>query len=89
MYGNNSYGSAPYSSKLTLISHSLFCVLLQRFPLMPSPQAYVPVVYRSLYTKPLPTPFVDVSENDADTRSKILIYLVENGLWTLEISKGV
>jgi len=25
----------------------------------------------------------------ADTRTKILIYLVENGLWTVELPKGV
>jgi hypothetical protein len=40
----------------------------------------MPVVYRSLYTKPLPTPFVDASEIDADFRAKMVIYLVENGL---------
>jgi len=40
MYGNNSYGSAPYSSKPTLFNQSSSCGLLQRFPLMPSPLSY-------------------------------------------------
>jgi len=33
--------------------------------------------------------YTDVADTEINCRAKMLIYLVEHGLWTREISKGV